>query len=59
MPVPKVDRHSGAIIFHPTEDEVKVKEVIKENEHLKGTVYSLEQRLGQLERLITGGKSDE
>lgn len=59
MPVPKVDKHSGAIIFHATEDEIKVKEVIEENKELKGTVSSLEQRLDQLERLITGGKSDE
>lgn len=59
MPVPKVDKYSGAIIFHATEDEIKVKEVIQENKELKGTVSSLEERLKALEDFITGGKSND
>lgn len=53
MPIPKVDQHSGAIIFHPTPEEVKVKDIEKENSELKSTVQSLEERLQAIEKLIS------
>ena len=50
MSIPVVDKHSGAIIFQPTPEELKIQELERKVKHLEKEMESLKKAMRKRKR---------